>query len=209
MYRILTCAHEYVDRGQMGAEHGDHRLPPAISVIGDLHGSLRDLAVVLDLCGPPNPHTGNVLVFNGDFVDRGEDSVEVLAIILLLKLASPTCVHLNRGNHEDIFVGRMYGFYEELLRKYGDKTTILYQDIATVFSQLSLAAVIPGVAFIVHAGLPASLGGNGREESIRDINQLKRIRRAQHSRTVLSEAQRKAEKSQMRSLLRFVFIYLF
>jgi hypothetical protein len=41
------------------------------------------------------------LVVAGDFVDKGPHSVEVLAVVCALKLSLPSCVHLNRGNHED------------------------------------------------------------------------------------------------------------
>jgi len=41
-------------------------------------------------------------VFNGDFVDRGDYSCEVLILILLLKLCWPEHVLLNRGNHAHV-----------------------------------------------------------------------------------------------------------
>jgi hypothetical protein len=47
----------------------------AVTVVGDLHGSLADLARVLELGGWPGE--GHTYVFNGDFVDRGDFGVEV------------------------------------------------------------------------------------------------------------------------------------
>ena len=40
------------------------------------------------------------LLFLGDFVDRGEASLEVILFVLALKVLSPGNVHLLRGNHE-------------------------------------------------------------------------------------------------------------
>ena len=59
----------------------------SVHVVGDLHGCASSLRRVLTLCGAPSPK--NAIVFNGDFVDRGEHSTEVLAVLVLLKLASP------------------------------------------------------------------------------------------------------------------------
>lgn len=46
-----------------------------VTVVGDLHGSLGDLSKALSSVGTLGPN--NVVIFNGDFVDRGTHSVEV------------------------------------------------------------------------------------------------------------------------------------
>lgn len=48
--------------------------------------------------GPPSED--HIVIFNGDFIDRGAFGLEVLMLLLALKIALPGCVHLNRGNHE-------------------------------------------------------------------------------------------------------------
>ena len=119
------------------------------------------------------------VVFNGDFVDRGDASTEVLASLLLLKLASPDAVHLLRGNHECSLLSTAYGFREELLRKYprkeeapkeassnaqggaqpqgGDQpdtlSDTLWIHVEAIFGALPLAART-AEAFVVHGGIP-------------------------------------------------------
>ena len=73
-------------------------------IVGDLHGQLEDLLHILDTFGPPSDM--QKYVFNGDFVDRGSQGVEIMIILLTLTVAWPEYVFLNRGNHEDVFICR-------------------------------------------------------------------------------------------------------
>jgi serine/threonine-protein phosphatase with EF-hand domain len=89
-------------------------------VVGDIHGSLEDLSTILSKHGLPSDTTR--YIFNGDFVDRGSYSLEVLLTLTGLKLAHPQAVWLNRGNHEDRSISRAYGFADELKEIYGKRT---------------------------------------------------------------------------------------
>ena len=67
--------------------------------MGDLHGQYFDFVHMIEqVTGKPNPQ--NPILFNGDFVDRGPWSVEVLLCLYAFKLQYPMAVHFNRGNHE-------------------------------------------------------------------------------------------------------------
>ena len=76
-------------------------------VCGDLHGQFFDLLYILDLNGPPTAN--NKYLFNGDFVDRGPNSVEVILTLFALQLAAPEHVYLNKGNHEHESICCLFG----------------------------------------------------------------------------------------------------
>ncbi|XP_056260313.1 serine/threonine-protein phosphatase with EF-hands 2-like [Seriola aureovittata] len=122
-----------------------------ITICGDLHGHLEDLLMIFYKNGLPSSE--KPYVFNGDFVDRGKNSLEILLILFGFLLVYPNDVHLNRGNHEDHIVNLRYGFTKEVLGKYrlhGKKILKLLQKI---FSWLPLATVIDHKVLIVHGGI--------------------------------------------------------
>jgi hypothetical protein len=80
------------------------RVRSPAKIFGDVHGQLRDLLCLFREFGFPSHRGGDVevvsYVFNGDFVDRGEHQLEVVALLFALKVSFPTRVWLLRGNHE-------------------------------------------------------------------------------------------------------------
>ena len=58
------------------------------------------------------------LIFLGDYVDRGQFSIEVLLYIYSLKINYPKQVSLLRGNHESAAMAEHFTFREEVLSKY-------------------------------------------------------------------------------------------
>ena len=78
-----------------------------LQVCGDIHGQFFDLLNVFQLNGLPSAE--NPYLFNGDFVDRGSFSVEVILTLFTFKLLHPDKFYMSRG-----------GCGEEIKRKTGD-----------------------------------------------------------------------------------------
>jgi serine/threonine-protein phosphatase 5 len=142
----------------------DRAAAPRVTVCGDTHGQYYDVLNIFDKNGWPD--ATNPYVFNGDFVDRGSFSVEVILMFLLWKLHDPTCIYLSRGNHETKNMNRIYGFEGEVKAKYDDK---IFQLFLEVFEWLPLAMVIGKKVFITHGGLPVD-----PDVTLDDIRNIKR-----------------------------------
>ncbi|XP_062414879.1 serine/threonine-protein phosphatase with EF-hands 2-like [Pungitius pungitius] len=122
-----------------------------ITICGDLHGQLEDLLLIFYKNGLPSCE--KPYVFNGDFVDRGKNSLEILLILFGFLLVYPNDVHLNRGNHEDHIVNLRYGFTKEVLGKYRAHGKTILKLLQKIFSWLPLATVIDNKVLIVHGGI--------------------------------------------------------
>ena len=63
--------------------------------------STRKSQTVISFCPWKQKRCRMSYVFNGDFVDRGAHSLEVIGLLLALKVSMPNRIWLVRGNHED------------------------------------------------------------------------------------------------------------
>ncbi len=118
-----------------------------VTVVGDLHGQLNDLLHILS-CNFPS--TKNKYVFNGDFVDRGPQGVEIVVILFLLINVLPGSVFLNRGNHEDFGLSCVYGFQKECLQKYNH---VVFAMFGEMFCHIPICSILASKIFVVHGGL--------------------------------------------------------
>ncbi|MED6124511.1 Serine/threonine-protein phosphatase 5 [Stylosanthes scabra] len=118
------------------------------TVCGDVHGQYYDLLNIFELNGLPSEE--NPYLFNGDFVDRGSFSVEVILTLFAFKCLYPSGMYLARGNHESKNMNKIYGFEGEVRSKLNETFVELF---AEVFCCLPLAHLINEKIFIVHGGL--------------------------------------------------------
>jgi len=135
------------------------------TVCGDTHGQFYDLLNIFEVNGG-RPCEERPYLFNGDFVDRGSFSVEVVLALFAYKVLYPNHMHLLRGNHETRNMNKIYGFDGEVKAKYDDTILDLFTE---VFRLLPLCATINKKVVIMHGGL-------FQEEGVK-LEQIKKISR--------------------------------
>ncbi|XP_037087689.1 serine/threonine-protein phosphatase with EF-hands 2-like [Pollicipes pollicipes] len=157
VHYVYGILHEAVRvlRPMASLHHASTAVSRQITVCGDLHGKLDDLLVIFHKNGMPS--IDNPYVFNGDFVDRGKKSIEVLLILLACVVVNPHEVYLNRGNHEDPMMNARYGFTREVIAKYKAHASPLLALITEVFSWLPIGTVIDNKVLVVHGGISSQL----------------------------------------------------
>ncbi|CAI4228663.1 unnamed protein product [Auanema sp. JU1783] len=143
---ILTQA-----RSKFETEAATLVLSSPIIIFGDIHGQLTDLLKFFSIVGPPPKNT---LLFLGDYVDRGKQSLEVITLLFCYKILYPTFIYLVRGNHECSRMNSIYGFHEELIRK---RSTTLWKKFNSVFDQLPLCATIGRKILCMHGGISPNI----------------------------------------------------
>ncbi|EKX37980.1 hypothetical protein GUITHDRAFT_56366, partial [Guillardia theta CCMP2712] len=136
-------------------------VPAPCKVIGDLHGQLRDMLLLLSSFGFPSHYGGDIestaYIFNGDWVDRGCHQLEVVVLLCALKILYPLKIFLVRGNHEfraqNEFMGKV-GFRQACITALGEQEgENVYHSVHEVFDWLPLSALIEDSILTLHGGL--------------------------------------------------------
>ncbi|KAA3455443.1 serine/threonine-protein phosphatase BSL3 [Gossypium australe] len=137
------------------------QLKAPIKIFGDLHGQFGDLMRLFDEYGAPST-AGDIAyidyLFLGDYVDRGQHSLETITLLLALKVEYPDNVHLIRGNHEAADINALFGFRIECIERMGERDGIwAWHRINRLFNWLPLAALIEKKIICMHGGIGRSI----------------------------------------------------
>eukprot|EP00668_Euglena_longa_P000457 GGOE01000579.1.p1 GENE.GGOE01000579.1~~GGOE01000579.1.p1 ORF type:complete len:306 (+),score=83.71 GGOE01000579.1:110-1027(+) len=142
-----------------------------ITVVGDTHGQFDDLLAIFEQNGFPTQQ--NRYVFNGDFVDRGDDGCNIVVLLCVFFVLDPSSVFLNRGNHEAEGTTTMYGFQKEVRAKY---SAFYYKLFLQLFQALPLATCLNRQVLVVHGGLWRRPNSNIELGSLEDLAGIDRHR---------------------------------
>ncbi|XP_073066136.1 serine/threonine-protein phosphatase BSL1-like isoform X3 [Primulina eburnea] len=119
------------------------QLKAPVKLFGDLHGQFGDLMRLFDEYGFPST-AGDITyidyLFLGDYVDRGQHSLETIVLLLALKIEYPENVHLIRGNHEAADINALFGFRIECIERM--VCTSAEQILVVNFSMFDLGLIL-------------------------------------------------------------------
>ncbi len=120
------------------------RLEGVYTAVGDLHGDLKTLELVLKEWPPP-------YLFLGDYVDRGSWGLEVITQVFQLTVEGKAVAL--RGNHESPLMNIDGGFLDELCRKVANCGAV-FREFEKTYARLPLAAVVNQRVVAIHGGVP-------------------------------------------------------
>jgi hypothetical protein len=149
----------FSDVGMISGDYINFQIPDNLVVVGDLHGDFTSLKKIMYKINYYEylKSESNILIFLGDYIDRGKYSLEVLLFLCSIKSMFPTNIFMLRGNHEAYhrFPFSSFDFLNDLQNKFDDSGKTLYIDtMIPFFDSLSGICEINGFSLLVHGGVP-------------------------------------------------------
>lgn len=128
-------------------------------IVGDIHGDLEGLFYILkatDFIKRVKEGERCLLVFLGDYGDRGIHSPEVYYVVLKLKEAFPENVVLLRGNHEgpEDILPYPHDLPNHLYIRFGESSSNAYVSLRKLFNSLHNALLVKEKYILLHGGVP-------------------------------------------------------
>ncbi|MHC3129291.1 MAG: serine/threonine protein phosphatase [Candidatus Bathyarchaeota archaeon] len=129
-------------------------------IVGDLHGDLKSLVHILDdsnFLGKMKNRDNILLIFLGDYGDRGSHSPEVYYVVLKLKEMFPERIILMRGNHEGPpdLLASPHDLPIQMKNKFREKGQEAYLKLRELFNHLYTGVIIKERYVLVHGGVPS------------------------------------------------------
>jgi protein phosphatase len=129
-------------------------------IVGDLHGDLQSLVHILEASKfLSKAKSGNdvLLVFLGDYGDRGTHSPEVYYVVLKLKEMFPERVILMRGNHEGPpdLLASPHDLPSQMKNKFREKGSEAYLKLRELYNHLYTGVIIKERIVLLHGGAPS------------------------------------------------------
>jgi len=128
-------------------------------IVGDLHGDLESL---IDIVKESNflqrldQTSDSVMIFLGDYGDRGPYSTEIYYVLLKLKLLFPKQIILMRGNHEgpDDLTAEPHDLPAQFQMRFGKEWPEAYGRIRRLFACMYNAVLVEERYLMIHGGPP-------------------------------------------------------
>lgn len=156
--------------GEVDGDLVDIHEAESVAIISDLHGDMESLLRILSGIDHESflANPANKMIFLGDYVDRGSDSLGVMYSICHLKCAHPDAVVLMRGNHEapSEFPFSSHDLPHRIIERFGNSEgRAIYTKILSMFGALTAGTIVNNRLLLVHGGLPTDEGAlsNWRE----------------------------------------------
>jgi diadenosine tetraphosphatase ApaH/serine/threonine PP2A family protein phosphatase len=129
-------------------------------IVGDLHGDLKSLVHILEdskFLSKARSGGDVLLIFLGDYGDRGTHSPEVYYVVLKLKEMFPERVILMRGNHEGPpdLLAYPHDLPIQMKNKFGNKGSEAYLKLRELFNHLYTGVIIEDRIVLLHGGAPS------------------------------------------------------
>ena len=160
VYRQLTTEDEIIGTLKITGRLIEVQPLGEAIIVGDLHGDLKSLVHILEesrfLTKMKNNQTV-LIIFLGDYGDRGVYSPEVYYVVLKLKELFNEHVILMRGNHEGPPDLRAYphDLSIHLENKFGKKSSEVYLKLKELFEYFYTGVIIKHRYVLLHGGAPS------------------------------------------------------
>lgn len=168
---------QHIRDGVVSGQLVELKIPDSLVIVGDLHGDIKSLLSIMHEISFQRflANSKNKLIFLGDYINRGSNSIGVLRVLFYLKREYPDSVVLLCGNHEAMERYRCsaHTLPQELEDYFGKQGIAIYDRLLSLFRLLPRVTIIENQLLLVHGGVPTSIDETGfRDAVIRESDDI-------------------------------------